>query len=108
MRLSLYIIFLLTSATASAQRTIIDLNKGWQFHLFDSTKPNEFSPGAQLEWRTVNLPHDWSIESNFNQKFPATTQGGALPGGIALYKKVFRMPASAAGKMVFIEFDGVY
>ena len=59
-------------------------------------------------WRRLSLPHDWSIEYDFSKDHPATTQGGALPGGIGWYRKIFTIPPSAIGKNVFIEFDGVY
>src|SRR4029434_9228028 len=39
---------------------------------------------------------------------PAGTGGGALPGGTGWYRKTFNVPATAKGKLVFIDFDGVY
>ena len=60
------------------------------------------------KWRKLSLPHDWSIESDFEKDFPATTQGGALPGGIGWYRKTFTFPSSARNRNVSIEFDGVY
>ena len=56
----------------------------------------------------LNLPHDWSIEGEFSEKNPAGFGGGALPGGIGWYRKTFTLPATANGKSVFIDFDGVY
>jgi beta-galactosidase len=60
------------------------------------------------KWHNLSLPHDWSIESDFKKEFPATNQGGALPGGIGWYRKTFVLPASAKNKDVTIEFDGIY
>ncbi|HJX91667.1 MAG TPA: beta-galactosidase GalB, partial [Pyrinomonadaceae bacterium] len=60
------------------------------------------------QWRTLNVPHDWSIEGAFDEKSPAGTGGGALNGGIGWYRKTFTVPATAKGKLVFIDFDGVY
>jgi beta-galactosidase len=60
------------------------------------------------QWRQLNLPHDWSIEGEFDEKNPAGTGGGALPGGTGWYRKTFNVPATAKGKLVFIDFDGVY
>ena len=59
-------------------------------------------------WRTLSLPHDWSIEGAFSKDHPATTQGGALPGGIGWYRKAFTVPVSSQEKNVSVEFDGVY
>lgn len=59
-------------------------------------------------WRSVDLPHDWAAEGDFNRTNPSGTGGGALPGGIGWYRKTFRVPAALQGKCVWIEFDGVY
>ncbi|MDQ8735153.1 Ig-like domain-containing protein [Paenibacillus sp. LHD-38] len=59
-------------------------------------------------WRQLNLPHDWSIELDFNANSPATHEGGFLDGGIGWYRKAFTIPSSMAGKRISIDFDGVY
>lgn len=74
----------------------VSFNQNWRFRLNDS------------QWRQLNLPHDWSIEGQFSETHPAGTGGGALPGGIGWYRKTFTVPLAAIGKLVFIEFDGVY
>jgi len=104
----LLIIGVLLSNVLHAQvRQVIDFNIGWKFYLGnDSAASNENYNDAS--WRTLNLPHDWSIEGNFSKENPATTQGGALPGGIGWYRKSFTIPAASKNKNVFIEFDGVY
>jgi beta-galactosidase len=85
----------------------IDFNKSWRFHLGDVT--NGQAPDFDdSKWRALNLPHDWSIEGEFSERHPAGFGGGALPGGIGWYRKTFSLPASANGKLVFIDFDGVY
>lgn len=89
-------------------RHIIDFDNDWKFLLNDTiVQGNETGINDSL-WRTLNLPHDWSIESDFGKDFPATAGGGALPGGLAWYRKTFNIDAGYAGKRVFIEFDGVY
>lgn len=93
----LVLIALLFAQAAVAQRQEINFNKNWQFVLGDTTAAT---------WRTLNLPHDWSIEGQFSESHPATNQGGALPGGIGWYRKTFTLPAK--GKQVRIEFDGIY
>ncbi|GAC1487148.1 MAG: beta-galactosidase GalB [Flavisolibacter sp.] len=59
-------------------------------------------------WRIVNLPHDWSIEGNFDVKNPAGTNGAALPGGMGWYRKTFTLSPADKEKKIFIDFDGVY
>jgi beta-galactosidase len=85
----------------------IRFNDDWRFNL--GNVENGHDPGLDdSRWRTLNLPHDWSIEGQFSDKHPATPGGGALPGGIGWYRKTFTLPASAQGKLVFVDFDGVY
>lgn len=82
----------------------------WKFELADDTTSVEISRTDYNDstWRTLNLPHDWSIESDFSDTFPAGTNGGALPGGIGWYRKTFFVPKSEEGRNVLIGFDGVY
>jgi beta-galactosidase len=88
-------------------RTVIDFNKNWKFFLGNDSNSVSLNYN-DTKWRMLNLPHDWSIEGSFSEKNPATNQGGALPGGIGWYRKLFIVPASAKNKNVFIEFDGIY
>lgn len=95
----------LLSLTYSQGRIVENFNKQWQFVLGDTTGAQ---PASDAPWRILNLPHDWSIEGPFRKEHPATPSGGALPGGIGWYRKVFRVPPSWKAKKVWIEFDGVY
>jgi len=82
-------------------------NQDWRFNLGDVI--NGQAPDLDdSRWRTLNLPHDWSIEGEFSEKNPAGFGGGALPGGTGWYRKTFTLPSSANSKFVFIDFDGVY
>ena len=102
-----FILLCLFVCSTTAQRTVIDFNKDWKFSLGnDSTAIDHNYNDAK--WRVLTLPHDWSIEGSFDEKHPATTQGGALPGGIGWYRKTFSLPAGAHDKRAFIEFDGIY
>jgi beta-galactosidase len=98
---------LLCSVKTFAQRTIADFDKGWQFHLGDVNGAQQ-PTFADASWRTLNLPHDWSVEGTFNKNNPATPEGGALPGGIGWYRKTFTVPATGKDKLYYIDFDGVY
>jgi beta-galactosidase len=103
----LLVIALLFSANVFAQRTIADFDKGWHFHLGDVSDAQK-PAFADADWRTLNLPHDWSIEGTFSKDNPASPEGGALPGGIGWYRKTFTVPAADKGKLLYIDFDGVY
>ncbi len=57
------------------------------------------------QWRLLNLPHDWGIEGPFDQAFPGET--GKLPWwGVAWYRKHLELPASDAGRKIFLDVDG--
>lgn len=104
--LSLFVL-LLQCSFAQSPRSIIDFNNNWKFFLGnDSTASNTNYKDAK--WRILSLPHDWSIEGTFSATAAATTQGGALPGGIGWYRKTFTVTTASNNKNVFIEFDGVY
>jgi beta-galactosidase len=59
-------------------------------------------------WRSLDLPHDWSIESAFDEDAPAGGGGAYLPGGIGWYHKRFSLRQEDRDKRVSIQFDGVY
>ncbi len=84
-----------------------DFNLNWRFHLGD-VKNAQVADFKDRDWRLLNLPHDWSIEGEFDEKSPATTGGGALNGGIGWYRKTFTLSDNDKNKLIFIDFDGVY
>ena len=100
------ILFSLIGCTQNP-RVSSPFNTGWRFKL-DSM--NQFYQPSLDDsgWRSLDLPHDWSIEGSFSADNPATPGGGALPGGIGWYRKSFTMPVENREQQVFIEFDGVY
>ena len=85
----------------------VSFNQDWRFRLGDVAGAQD-AGFDDSQWRQLDLPHDWSIEGEFSEQNPAGTGGGALPGGLAWYRKMFTVPATAKGKLIFIEFDGVY
>jgi beta-galactosidase len=85
----------------------ISFNRDWRFRLGDVAGAQD-AGFDDSQWRQLDLPHDWSIEGEFSEQNPAGTGGGALPGGLGWYRKTFTVPATAKGKLIFIEFDGVY
>ena len=79
----------------------------WKFFKEDATgaQRTDFVDSA---WRTLNLPHDWSIEGPYSETHPTGGSGGYLPTGIGWYRKHFSIPQQYKDRKVFIEFDGVY
>jgi beta-galactosidase len=85
----------------------VAFNTGWNFHLNDSVKDKDTINSSTI-WRTLNLPHDWSIEGQFDEKSPAGYGGGSLNGGLGWYKKTFKVALENKDKLTSIVFDGVY
>ncbi|MES1218941.1 MAG: sugar-binding domain-containing protein [Bacteroidota bacterium] len=103
----LLLIFILAGFISSAQpvRQTILFNDGWKFHKGDIT--NGDKPGLNdAAWRSVDLPHDWSIEGPYDSIWASAT--AYLPAGIGWYRKTFDIPANLRSKNIFLYFDGVY
>lgn len=96
----------LRAAPPSSPRMVLDADTNWHFFLGDPTEAEKqtFSDAA---WRTVTLPHDWSIEGNTDEKNPTGSGGGYFPAGIGWYRKSFTAPPEWKDKQVSIEFEGV-
>jgi beta-galactosidase len=91
---------------ASGPREIIPFDTGWRFWLGDD--PAARQPGFDdTSWRTLDVPHDWSIEAPVNRPPDGERNGGYFSHGIGWYRKSFTLPP-VAGKKVVIEFDGVF
>lgn len=106
-------IFLFHSLNNYAQSSLTLFDDGWKF----------FKGGAQggqnidfddTKWRTIDLPHDWSIEdlpgtqSPFNKDAISQVGGGFTTGGTAWYRKHFIVNRGDTGRIIQVQFDGVY
>ncbi|MBR5158456.1 MAG: DUF4982 domain-containing protein [Bacteroidaceae bacterium] len=104
----LFFLFAL-SFTGLSAREVVNFNGDWKFSLNVGAKENPEAPEYDDSgWRKLNLPHDWAIEGDFDEHNPSGTGGGALPGGIGWYRKNFKVSKKDQGKIISIEFDGVY
>src|ERR1700733_12778115 len=90
----------------SSPRQLLTADYGWNFRLgapADAAAQSFQDSG----WRTVDLPHDWSIEEVPSDKNATGSGGGYFAAGIGWYRRTFTAPASWKGKQVGVEFDGV-
>ena len=67
-----------------------------------------FALNDTVNWRQVDLPHDWSIEGSFDNNAPAGNDGGYLPTGKGYYRKTFTLNKDYEGKVLRLYFEGVY
>ena len=98
---------LLMASNPSGARQQDSFDQDWRFFLGDCAGAEQpaFSDST---WRTLDLPHDWSIEGPYDEKASSGGPGGYLPTGVGWYRKTFTLPESARGQRVAIQFDGVY
>lgn len=106
----------------------VDFDANWQFYL--ATRTPKVADGGfaaagvkdagdyttdeivdpsfnDLGWRTLDVPHDFSIEG---EKVKSSSDAQAyLEGGLGYYRKRFTVPASMSGnKTISLDFEGVY
>ncbi len=107
------------------------LNAGWRFHHGDAegASASDFNDAS---WRSVTVPHDWSIEDlpapplcmpgtiwaqddrpvrvgPFDMYGSAgQTATGWTVGGVGWYRKTLDLPHAPAGGQVELRFEGVY
>lgn len=107
-----------TTGAADSPRSVLALDDDWRFHLGEAPDA-VFASFDDSAWRQVDVPHDYVVEGAFTEKDPAPRAGGPvrqdwfwyhafLPTQPAVYRKTFTLPASVAGKRLWLEFDGVF
>jgi beta-galactosidase len=92
---------------AQTQRQRLLMDYGWSFTRGDPAGAEEVT-FDDSGWRSLDLPHDWSIEGPYDESAATGGRGGYLPTGISWYRRAFTLPDGALGRRVTIEFDGVY
>jgi beta-galactosidase len=99
---------ILSSCSKKEIRVRSDFGESWKFSLNADSIAAHMPGFNDSAWRSLDIPHDWSIEGEFSETNPATAGGGALPGGIGWYRKSFILPEIDSAKIFYIDFDGVY
>ena len=105
------------ASAVQSPRLTRSLDDDWRFHLGEASGAIQprFDDGA---WRRVDVPHDYVVEGTFAETtpFPRANEGrapgwyfkqGSLPVQASVYRKALDIPASARGKRLWLEFDGV-
>ena len=96
-----------------AQARTLKLNADWRFHRGDQAGAEQ-PAFDDRGWRTVSVPHDWSIEDlpgqshPFDPKAPGAASIAYTQGGIGWYRLGVRLPNDVASHTVLLRFDAVY
>lgn len=114
----LFITCIFTQSFAKVSQREIPFDDNWKFLLQD-VKGAEKPSFNDKTWRSIDLPHDWSIEKlpgqeagkvigPFSKESIGSTATGYTVGGVAWYRKTFTLNSKDKFKSTIISFDGVY
>lgn len=81
-----------------------NINRNWQF-IRGTQMIQQAMRGGYGE--TVNLPHDYMIESEVKADAPAGSAMGYYTEGVATYTKILEIPLEWKGENIYLHFDGV-
>ncbi|HEY5056152.1 MAG TPA: beta-galactosidase GalA, partial [Acidobacteriaceae bacterium] len=97
-------------------------DQGFGMGQADFSKTGDFKVAKagfnDASWRTLDLPHDWAVELPFEHDDSGTGDSqirshGYKPLGrrypetsVGWYRREFEIPASDAGRRIWVEFDG--
>jgi len=85
----------------------VKIDFDWQFHLGDVENGQSLDMDI-VNWKMLDLPHDWSIEGEYSQNNSTDWESGFLSAGIGWYRKTLKWEYSWKNKQVKIHFEGVY
>ena len=112
------------SSINNAPHERLSLDIGWRFHLGDipfpvikghditysNAKAGKSWGAAAPEyddanWRSLNLPHDWAVESAYDST--ENPSQGYRKRGIGWYRRNFKLDTKDQGKHIELQFDGI-
>ena len=100
------LLLVFTSAVGQPRR-VTNMDAGWRFHQGD-VMGAEAATYDDMDWRKLDLPHDWSIEGDNLRENTGGGSIGFFPTGMGWYRKTFDVKAFDKNKLYSIEFDGIY
>jgi len=105
MKHSLIAALLFALSASAADRESFDF--GWKFHQGEA-EGAEQPAFDDVDWRDLDLPHDFSIEQGIDEDNPSGRRGGWYAAGTGWYRKEFEFSRNWKDKKVVIYFEGVY
>ncbi len=105
-------------ANISASTRMTSFDEDWLFKR-DTLSGAEFPGFNDSQWRSVSVPHDWSIEDlprqngvdiigPFDKSAIDKGSSGYMTGGTGWYRKHFTIDKEDGDKIAYLQFDGVY
>ena len=97
------------------QRTLMDAD--WRFHRGEVTSSNQVLSATydgEGSWERARLPHDYQLDGKYEPdpgsqgKVTEARRRGYLPVEAAWYRKHFSIPESDQGKILQLEFGGIF
>jgi beta-galactosidase len=90
----------------ASPRATYNFNPGWKFIREDVTNAEQVA-FDDSKWSDVGLPHTWNDVDSYRAfiSHPGGDQNIYL--GIGWYRKHFKLPASAEGQKIILEFEGL-
>ena len=111
------VFFALNAATPASRATVTEpptspratynFNPGWKF-VFGDIAGADQPAFDDSGWASISLPHTWN-ETDTYRAYISHSGGDQSEKmlGIGWYRKHFKLPASANGQKVFLQFDGM-
>jgi beta-galactosidase len=94
-----------TYTPPASSRTVYDFNPGWKF-IKQDVEGSEATEFDDSSWQDVSTPHTYNDVDSFDELIRTSGEVTIYTGPVR-YRKHFKLPASAAGSKVFIEFEGM-
>ena len=111
LKLFLYtLLFVFTVHSCGKQSEAIsrrqNFDAGWKFHHGDVSAASAIATDDS-RWKSLDLPHDWSVEFPFTKEKDRIATGQTV-GGTAWYRKKFVLQPAQEGKILQLYFEGAY
>ena len=90
----------------ASPRAKFNFNPGWKFFKSDVTNAEQVA-FDDSKWSEVSAPHTYNDTDSYTQIISHSGGDRHAYAGIAWYRKHFKLPASAKGGKVFLEFEGL-
>jgi beta-galactosidase len=94
----------------TSPRAVYNFNPGWKFMFDDQSGAVTGADAVNFDdsnWTNVSLPHTWNETDSYRAHISHSGGDQTEKMGIGWYRKHFKLPASAEGQKIFLEFDGL-